>query len=54
MSDSLEGNFSDNKYSDLKEEEAYHRIKKYVTKGKSGVEHPVAIVLGGQPGGRKK
>ena len=53
MSNPSEENVSDNKYSDPKEEAAYHLIKNYVTKGKSGVEHPVAIVLGGQPGSGK-
>lgn len=35
------------------EMQAYERIKKAVIKGKHGVDQPVAIVLGGQPGAGK-
>ena len=32
---------------------AYNKIKKLVTKGKTGVSNPITIVLGGQPGAGK-
>ena len=45
---------SSGKYIDPEQEQAYQDIKTLITIGKTGVNNPVAIVLGGQPGAGKK
>jgi len=43
----------DLKFSDQEEEAAYQKIKMRILRGKSSVEKPVSIILGGQPGSGK-
>lgn len=45
---------SNGKYIDPEQEQAYQDIKELITFGKTSDIHPVAIVLGGQPGAGKK
>lgn len=45
--------YYDSIFSDPKFEAEYQKIKKYYTTGKTPVEKPVAVVLGGLPGSGK-